>query len=147
MTNNNNYERNKLIFTKLIGNNYVIIKDTFDKSILTIKQPTNKNIKCKYILFLVIKNNVFKWSDENQYIDNYTREITKNIKYIISQQNINININTNKTNNIDDILNFMIHNQITFNSHDNKQITCNWILINKHSDTIEYYMITDIIYY
>ena len=47
-------KKNKMIFSKLINQNYKIIKDNNDKDILYI-QSNDTEIKCKCILFLIEK--------------------------------------------------------------------------------------------
>ena len=42
---------------------------------------------------------------------------------------------------------WITYNQYNFLDKSGKSINCNWILTNKMNDLVEYYMITDIIYY
>ena len=160
--NSINYRKNKMIFSKLIGEKYKIKKDLHDKNILTI-QSNDKDIKCKYLLFLtekilkksnsdkfILPDSLIMWSDSNPYIDQYTREISeimrntleKYKKYLLSQNNQLI-----LKSDLQDLVNSLIKNQYNFLDKLGKSINCNWILINNHDNINEYYMITDIIYY
>jgi hypothetical protein len=152
-----NYKKNKMIFSKLIGEKYIIKKDSHDKNLLII-QSMGKEVKCKYLLFLTEKglkksdlfNSLIIWSDSNPYIDQYTREISKiirktlekNKKYLLAQNNQLIS-----KINLQDLVNSLIKNQYNFLDKSGKSINCNWVLTNNHNNIKEYYMITDIIYY
>jgi hypothetical protein len=135
MINNNN------LFKHLIKINYKINKDKNNNNILYIIYDNNE-IKCYYILlFIRDNNNNILWSDMNPYIDQYTNNIVKLIR-----NNININdikINDKKLYNILTKIKNIKYNKIKeFNN-----ITCEWILSNNYNNYIEYYMITNIIYY
>lgn len=151
-----------MIFSELIGEKYKIKKDLHDKNILTIRS-NDKDIKCKYLLFLtekilkksnsdkfILPNSLIIWSDSNPYIDQYTREISeimrntleKYKKYLLSQNNQLI-----LKSDLQDLVNSLIKNQYNFLDKLGKSINCNWVLINNHDNINEYYMITDIIYY
>lgn len=158
-----NYNKNKMIFSKLIGEKYKIKKDPYDKNILTI-QFEGKDVKCKYLLFIIEKdfakktqpkndvnaNSLIMWSDGNPYVDQYTRDISRIIRSIMIV-NKNYLINQPKQvilkSDLRDLINSLIKNQYNFLDNIGKSINCNWILTAKYNDTIEYYMITDIIYY
>jgi hypothetical protein len=162
--NSINYKKNKMIFSKLIGEKYKIKKDPYDKSILII-QSNDKEIKCKCILFLIEKelnksannekdiilsDSIIMWSDSNPYIDQYTREISKiirdilriNNKYLLDQNNQLI-----VKNDLHDLIKNLIKNQYNFLDKTGKSINCNWVLSSNRQNGNEYYMITDIIYY
>ena len=47
-------KKNKMIFSKLIGEKYKIKKDLYDKHTLTI-QSNDKEVKCKCIMFMIEK--------------------------------------------------------------------------------------------
>jgi len=157
-----NYKKNKMIFNELIGKKYKIIKDSNDKNLLII-QSNNKEIKCKYLLFLTEKilatsvkdktnlpDSLIIWSDSNPYIDQYTREISKIIRetlekdknYLLAQNNQLI-----LKRDLQDLVNSLIKNQYNFLDKSGKSINCNWVLTSKRENISEYYMITDIIYY
>ena len=160
--NSINYKKNKMIFTELIGKKYVIKKDSYDKNLLII-QSDDKEIKCKYLLFLTEKNlkkspdnksilpdSLIMWSDSNPYIDQYTREMSKiirntmikNKKYLLAQNNQLI-----LKKDLCDLVNSLIKNQYNFLDELGKSINCNCILMSNYDNINEYYMITDIIYY
>lgn len=157
-----NYKKNKLIFNEMIGEKYKIKKDSYDKNLLTI-YSNNKEIKCRYLLFLIEKelkkptmdksilpDSLVIWSDSNPYIDQYTREISeimretlvKHKKYLLSQNNQLI-LKTD----LQDLVNSLIKNQYNFLDKSGKSINCNWVLTSNRDNMNEYYMITDIIYY
>lgn len=159
-----NYKKNKMIFSKLIGEKYKIKKDLYDKHTLTI-QSNDKEVKCKCIMFMIEKelnkttdnekktilsDSLIIWSDSNPYIDQYTKEISEIMrqslqqhkKYLLNQNN---QIITHKD--LRDFINDLIKNQYNFLDKSGKSINCNWILTSKLENMIEYYMITDIIYY
>lgn len=153
--NSINYKKNKMIFSELIDKKYKIKKDSIDKSTLMILS-NNKEIKCKYIMFMIEKKNekeqesVIIWSDSNPYIDQYTREISEIIRnvllreksYIINQNNQKI-LKTD----LQDLINNLIKNQYNFIDNSGKSINCNWVLTEIQNQVIEYYMLSDIIYY
>jgi hypothetical protein len=159
--NSINYKKNKMIFSKLIGEKYKIKKDLYDKHILTI-QSNGKEIKCKCIMFMIEKelvlvpnpkdssDSLIIWSDSNPYIDQYTRDISQIMRktlqttknYLLEQNNQLI-----EKKDLRDFINDLIKNQYNFLDKSGKSINCNWILISKQENIIEYYMITDIIYY
>ena len=151
-----NYKKNKMIFNELVGENYKIKKNSQDKNIITI-QSNNKNIKCKYVMFLIEKNindknqqSLIIWSDSNPYIDQYTREISEIIRNILLKEKkylINQNNQLIIKNDLNDLINNMIKNQYNFLDKSGKSINCNWVLTYKQNDIQEYYMLTDIIYY
>jgi hypothetical protein len=145
-----------MIFSELLDTKYKISKDANDKQNLLI-HTNNKEIKCKSIMFMTskiidnkTKDNLILWSDSNPYIDQYTREISKTIrttmykekKYILEQNNQLIT-----TDDLENLINSLIKNQYNFIDKNGKSINCNWILTNTTESYIEYYMITDIIYY
>ncbi len=151
-----NYKKNKMIFKELMDKNYKIKKDVNDNQILYI-QSNNKEIKCKCIMFMIEKiineknqDSLIIWSDSNPYIDGYTREISKiirntihnEIEYVIKKSTQIIT-----KNDLQNLINNLIKNQYSFLDKSGKTINCNWILINMSNGNIEYYMITDIIYY
>lgn len=151
-----NYKKNKMIFKELIDKNYKIKKDTNDNQSLLI-YSNHKEIKCNCIMFMIEKiineaknESLIIWSDSNPYIDQYTRGISEIIRntmikeknYILAQSNQII-----KKNDLQDLINNLIKNQYNFLDKTGKSINCNWILTNKTNEIIEYYMITDIIYY
>lgn len=157
-----NYKKNKLIFNEMIGEKYKIKKDLYDKNLLTI-YSNNKEIKCRYLLFLtekelkvstinksILPDSLVIWSDSNPYIDQYTREISeimrdtlvKHKKYLLSQNNQLI-LKTD----LQDLVNSLIKNQYNFLDKSGKSINCNWVLTSSRDNMNEYYMITDIIYY
>ncbi len=153
-----------MIFSKLIGEKYNIIKDPYDKHILRI-QSNGQQIKCKCILFLIEKelnkvnneksdnkynDSLIIWSDSNPYIDQYTREISKIMREILCIKKEYL-IDTNNQliikSDLKDLINNLIKNQYNFLDKGGKSINCNWILTSKRENINEYYMITDIIYY
>jgi hypothetical protein len=171
----NSYKKNKVIFNKIITEKYSIKKDPYQNNILYIT-TNDKKIKCKYILFLMEKqldkksdkklnkksddstdNNkyiksIIIWSDSNPYIDNYTRESSHIIRNNLLKEN-NYLINQNNQiiykKDLDDMVKSLIKKQVINIDENitNREINCEWILTNVINDTIEYYMITDIIYY
>lgn len=156
-----NYEKNKMIFSELIGKKYKVIKNSNDKHILTIISA-DKEIKCKYILLLFErkykKKSQIIWSDYNPFIDQYTRKVSEiirncmrnNLKYISNSNNQFIDHK-----NLKNLIQNMISHQYNFLDSYGQCINCNWILLNDKNINIndnnqiitEYYMITDIIYY
>jgi hypothetical protein len=162
--NSINYNKNKLIFSNLIGEKYKINKDPYDKHKLII-QSNGKQIKCNCILFMIEKeltdkNNDKKdvkntdsliiWSDSNPYIDQYTREISKIIRGVLS---INKDYLLDQNNqliskkDLQDLIKNLIKNQYNFLDKTGTSINCNWVLTSIRQNINEYYMITDIIYY
>jgi hypothetical protein len=154
--NSINYKKNKMIFNELINKKYKIKKDTIDKSTLSI-YSNNKEIKCKYIMFMIEQiidekkeESLIIWSDSNPYIDKYTREISEIIRntlqkektYILNQNN---QIITKKD--LEDLINNLIKNQYNFLDKFGKSINCNWVLTENQNQIKEYYMLSDIIYY
>jgi hypothetical protein len=162
--NSINYNKNKLIFSKLIGEKYKINKDPYDKHKLII-QSNGKQIKCKCILFMIEKeltdkNNDKKdvkytdsliiWSDSNPYIDQYTREISKIIRGVLSiDKDYLLDQSNQLISKIDlqDLIKNLIKNQYNFLDKTGTSINCNWVLTSIRQNINEYYMITDIIYY
>ena len=151
-----NYKKNKMIFSKLIGEDYQIKKDVYDKNTLII-HSNYKEIKCKCVMFMVEKvisinkkESLLLWSDSNPYIDLHTREISeiirtrlqKDLEYLLNQNNQLIT-----KSDLENLISNLIKNQYNFLDKNGKSINCNWILTTKANDIIEYYMITDIIYY
>ena len=161
--NSINYNKNKMIFSKLIGEKYKIIKDSYDKNILII-QSNSQQIKCKCILFMIEKelnqlsnkkndkyiDSLIIWSDSNPYIDQYTREISKIMREILCIKKkylLDKNSQLIIKNDLRDLINNLIKNQYNFLDKSGKSINCNWILTSKSQNINEYYMITDIIYF
>jgi hypothetical protein len=153
--NSINYKKNKMIFSELIGKKYKIRKDSIDKSTLSI-YSNNKEIKCKYIMFMMEKLNdknqesLIIWSDSNPYIDQYTREISKIIRNTLQKEKsyiLNQNNQTITKNNLLDLINNLIKNQYNFLDKFGKSINCNWVLTENQNQMKEYYMLSDIIYY
>jgi len=123
---NDNYNRNKLLFNTLLNNNYKIKKIT--NNLLNIIVDNTK-IQCKYILLFTIINKNILWADENPFNDKLTKDKIKLIKSKLDEHKI-------KNNEIYKIINFLL-------KYDNNQ----WILTNKKNNILEYYIITEIIYY
>ena len=153
--NSINYKKNKMIFSELIGKKYKIRKDSIDKSTLSI-YSNNKEIKCKYIMFMMEKLNdknqesLIIWSDSNPYIDKYTREISEIIRNTLQKEKsyiLNQNNQTITKNNLLDLINNLIKNQYNFLDKFGKSINCNWVLTENQNQMKEYYMLSDIIYY
>jgi hypothetical protein len=163
----NNYKKNKLIFNNFINQKYKIKKDPFDKDIIIISSK-DKQIKCKYILFLIenklinknnknsendniLNSSIIIWSDSNPYIDIYTREISEIIRNMMLKEKsylINQNNQIIVPDDLTDMISTLIKNQYYFVDKNNKNIFCEWILINDtNNNIVEYYMIIDIIYY
>ncbi|AYV80326.1 MAG: hypothetical protein Gaeavirus32_4 [Gaeavirus sp.] len=154
MNNNNNYNKNKMIFTKLINDKYKIREDLSDKNILLITS-VNKKIKCKYSLLFIEKiinehTSLIIWSDANPYIDKYTQGLTNALRlkllnthqYLLSQ-NSQLITKSDLTN----LIQTLIKTQYSF-TYNNKSINCEWILTNNNTDgTNEYYLILNIIYF
>jgi hypothetical protein len=128
-----NYNRNKLLFNTLLNNKYKI-KNISNNTLNIIID--NSKILCKYILLLTIIDNTILWSNDNPFNDIYTKNKINIIRNNIEK---NLNINTKKINN-NDILNIINY---LLKSEDNND----WILTNKKNNKIEYYIITEIIYY
>jgi hypothetical protein len=160
-TNTINYEKNKMIFSQLIGTNYKIIKNSNDKHILTI-ESAEKEIKCKYILLMFERKYKNKsqivWADYNPFIDQYTRSVSIIIRNSMKNNYTYLSNDNNQFISDSDLKNFiknLIKNQYNFLDNQGQSINCNWILTNEitvktNTDThtvVEYYMITDIIYY
>jgi hypothetical protein len=154
--NSINYKKNKMIFGELIDKHYKIKKDSIDKNTLMIIS-NNKEIKCKYIMFLVEKHineknkeSLIIWSDSNPYIDHFTREISKIIRNTLQQEKtylLNQNNQIIIKKDLLDLMNSLIKNQYNFLDKSGKSINCNWVLTQEQNKMIEYYMVTDIIYY
>ena len=153
------YNKNKIIFNKIVTNKYKIIKDPIEKNIMFIESD-NTNIKCKYIYLFFEKiidiksknkQGIIVWSDSNPYIDNYTRDVCEIIRNKLLKTNIQYLINQNNQliykNDLEDLIKYLIKNQFNIIDKYNNNITCEWIITNNNNDIIEYYMITDIIYY
>jgi hypothetical protein len=151
-----NYKKNKMIFKELFDKNYKIKKDTNDNQNLII-YSNDKEIKCRCIMFMIKKiinekknENLIIWSDSNPYVDQYSREISELIRQtLLKEKNYILNQNNQiiTTNDLENLISNMIKNQYNFLDKSGKSINCNWILTNKMNDLVEYYMITDIIYY
>ena len=135
MINKNN------LFKHLTNIDYKIVKDKNNNNILHITYNNNE-IKCYYILlFIRDKDNNILWSDMNPYIDQYTNNIVKLIKKNINVFDVVIN---------DKILYYILIKikNIKYNKiKEFNNISCEWILSNNYDNYIEYYMITNIIYY
>lgn len=162
--NSINYNKNKLIFSKLIGEKYKINKDPHDKHKLII-QSNGKQIKCNCILFMIEKeltdknnhktdvkytDSLIIWSDSNPYIDQYTREISKIIRGVLSiDKDYLLDQSNQLISKIDlqDLIKNLIKNQYNFLDKTGTSINCNWVLTSIRQNINEYYMITDIIYY
>lgn len=159
--NSINYKKNKIIFNDLINKDYKIKKDSQSKNKLIIT-TSDKIIKCNYILLLIEKkinnkDSLIIWSDFNPYIDQYTRHFSKIVRFTLKNEYIldySKQIITKK--NLEEMIKKLIKHQYNFigitdhdgyDNYNSYNINCNWILTNKESDMIEYYMITDIIYY
>jgi hypothetical protein len=157
-----NYKKNKMIFSELVGEKYKIKKDSYDKNLLTIKSD-NKEIKCKYLLFLTEKiinkptkqndllvDSLIIWSDSNPYIDQHTRNTSKIIRKTMIKDKKYLLTNNNQLilkKDLQDLINSLIKNQYNFLDKSGKSINCNWVLTSNYDNINEYYMITDIIYY
>jgi hypothetical protein len=138
------YKNNKDFFKYLLNLKYSIQKHQNKKDILYIIFD-DKRIKCNYILLFVenIKKNNSEliWYDDNIFADQYTRTINKFIKNIILANFNNINFNAVSNNDITNILKFIIN-------YNFENINCEWILTNNlKKNLIEYYIITEIVYY
>jgi hypothetical protein len=154
------FTKNKIIFNKIITNKYKIKKDPDEKNILFIINE-EKNIKCKYILFMIEKvihinkndedlsKSIIIWSDSNPYIDIYTQQVSHNIRSKLLNTNNNLINNSNQLilkKDLNNLIKFMIKNQTNF-TIDESNIYCQWIITNNLNNIVEYLMITDIIYY
>jgi hypothetical protein len=131
-----NYVKNKMIFNKILNENYTIKKELLDKNIILINS-NGREIKCKCIMFLIEKDKKILWSDSNPYNDQYTKEISEIIRNTAGKERDELK----------NLINKMIKNQYNFIDKNGKSINCNWIITNKYNNITEYYMITDIIYY
>ena len=143
-----NYNDAKKIFNYIIKKNYKIKRDESNIEILYIEN-NDKIMKCKYILIFTIDNKKLIWSYENIYFDQKTKIISKlieqNIKLNIDYSNLNPNELLKIINNI-----LKNENKIFFN---NNLITPIWILsqnlliTEKNINLIQFYLITEIIYF
>ena len=145
-----------MIFSELINKNYKIKKDSSDKNTLLIFS-NHKEIKCRCIMFMVEKNindknqeSLIVWSDSNPYIDQYTREISEIIRTVLQKDNSYLLDKNNQIiskKDLENLIKDLIKNQYNFLDKSGKSINCNWVLTNEQNQTIEYYMLSDIIYY
>jgi hypothetical protein len=129
----NNYGRNKLIFNTILNNNYKIRR--INNNTIVINTNTTK-IKCNYILLLSVLNNSILWADDNPFNDIITKKRIKKIREKIEEK-MKIKTEDIKKERIMEIINYLL--KIDSNNE--------WILTNKRENIIEYYIITEIIYY
>jgi hypothetical protein len=119
--------------------NYKIKKDNESNNIIYI-HIGEKQIKCNYLLLFVEINNKLLWSCDNIFTDPKTQNITRVIKENLSKNNKSLL----KNNKIYEIIK-TIKNSKKEDLDNNK---CEWILSkNIDENCVEYYMITDIIYF
>lgn len=145
------YENIKNFFNYVIKKNYQIIKDPNSNNLMKITYDNNE-IKCKYILlFTIEKSNQKKiiWSYLNPYIDQKTKKISLLIKEALDKdlekKNL-LNWDNITDNEILKIINFIIKNNLIINL-ENESIDPLWIILGDNKNFIQYYMITEIIYY
>ena len=144
----------KVIFNNLLKNNYKIKKENNEILYIFYDGNIDKKIKCKYTLLLTQKNitsdtSLIVWADANPYNDLITREIATKIRDIfLSKKNYILDCNNQLIFNKDlsNIINNIIKNNYEI-SIKNKIINTLWVISNNLLDYIEYYIITDIIYY
>lgn len=119
--------------------NYKIKKDNESNNIIYI-HINEKQIKCNYLLLFVEINNELLWSCDNIFTDPKTQKITKIIKENLNKNNKSLL----KNNKIYEIIK-TIKNSKKEDLDNNK---CEWILSkNIDENYVEYYMITNIIYF
>jgi hypothetical protein len=147
------YENIKNFFNYVMKKNYQIIKDPNSNNLMKIIYDNNE-IKCKYILLFTIEKSEKKkiiWSYINPYIDQKTKKISLLIKEALDKYNDLEKINLLNWNNITDnellkIINLIIKNNLIIN-FENENIDPLWIILGDNKNFIQYYMITEIIYY
>ena len=146
------YNNIKSFFNYIINQKYEIIKDPNSNEIMKIIYDNNE-IKCKYILLFSIetsnknkeKNNNIIWSNYNQYIDQKTREISLFVKNSLElKKKYNWDNITKKE--LLTIINTIIKDNLIIN-YENENIYPMWIITGNITNFIQYYMITDIVYY
>ena len=144
------YNNIKSFFNYIINKKYEIIKDPHSNEIMKIIYDNNE-IKCKYVLLFSIEtsnkenNNNIIWSNNNQYIDQKTREISLFIKNSLElKKKYNWDNITKKE--LLSIINIIIKDNLIIN-YENENIYPMWIITGNITNFIQYYMITDIVYY
>ena len=142
------YNNIKSFFNYIINKKYEIIKDPNSNEIMKIIYDNNE-IKCKYILIFSTeisnKNNNIIWSSNNQYIDQKTREISLFVKNTLELKKKYDWDNITKKE-ILNIINIIIKENLKINYAD-EYIYPMWIITGNIGNFIQYYMITDIVYY
>lgn len=157
------YENAKKFFNYIINKNYEIIRDPNSNDTMKIIYENNE-VKCKYILlFSIEKSNKNKiiWSYSNPYIDQKTKAISLFIKNALDSLD-KIETQDKKINKLDKINKFDWKN-ISENDllkifdliikhnlkiiWEDKIIDPIWIIVGDHKSFVQYYMITDIIYF
>ena len=144
----------KVIFNNLLKNNYKIKKENNEFLYIFYNNNLDQKIKCKYSLLLIQKNittetSLIVWADSNPYNDYLTREIAKKIRnLVIPKKNYIIDCNNQLIfkDDLNNLINYIIKNNYQINVK-NDIINALWILSNNLIDHIEYYIITDILYY
>ena len=156
----------KIIFNNLLQNNYKIKKENNELLFIFYINKDNNSfneynkIKCKYYHIITQKNitidtSLIIWNDSNPYNDNITKEISKYLRNILLLKKkylINCNNQLIFNNDLKNLINTIIKDNIEFTIKNNI-INCIWIISNKLKDSnnlndvIEYYLITEIIYY
>ena len=132
---------NKL-FNYILNNNYEVILDKDYNNIMYIKHD-NGELKCEYILIfstITEENNKIIWSYDNEYIDAKTRIISKLLKEELKEKKTNLSNNS-----LIKMINKIISSNIII-KYEEKEINPLWVIRKKNRNSIQYFMIIDIIY-
>lgn len=144
------YENIKNFFNYIIEKKYQIIKDPNSNDIMKIIYDNNE-IKCKYILLFTIerlnKDRII-WSYSNPYIDQKTKTISLFIKETLDNYNSKkiFDWNNLSDKNLYQIINLIIRYNLKINWN-NEIINPIWIILGDNKHFVQYYMITDIVYF
>ena len=134
-----NYNQNKILFNYILDKTYIIKKDNSSNNILYITFDNNE-IKCKYLLLFILKDNKILWSFENNYIDPKTKKISLLIKDIINKK-FKI-IDNNK---INEFLKYLLK-EINYIIYENEKINFLWSIKGNIKNYKQIYIITEILY-
>lgn len=133
------WTQNKIIFNYIINKNYLIKKDIHTNNTLFIKWDKFE-MKCKYFMgFTVDVNNQILWSNDNPYIDQKTKYLSRVLKL-----KLNLNEKTYNTNLLNNIKNLIQSNMSV--EYDGEKINFLWCLVGNYKDYKQFYIITDIVY-
>lgn len=133
-----NWKQNKIIFSNIIGKEYLIKKDVNTNDILYISWEQFE-MKCKYFLaFSVDEQNNILWSCDNPFIDQKTKYFSQNIKINLRGEKIFTSSTLNEIKNL-------LHNGMSFIFEDEHVILI-WCIVGNYKKYKQFYIITEIVY-